>query len=352
MDPVLLHQPVLLGAIREIARARGAVRVVDATVGFGGHSGAFLALGSEVLAIDQDPEALAAARARLGSSGIRYLQTNFAAADALAAMAEFRPDLILLDLGVSSRQLDCDARGFTFRPGAPLDMRMDADSALPTAADLLATATPETLRHIFREYGDERRARALGREIVRRRDRQPLATSDDLVKAIRAVLGPASGPADFARLFQAVRIAVNRELDMLEAALPRLRDALAPGGILLVISYHSGEDRLVKHAFRDWTAGCRCPPDFPLCRCGMQALGAVVPRKPLVAGPEEIARNPRARSAKLRGFQPNHDPSRTTLDRGMAPAVPGGDDARGGTRHGESPGGGPPAGAPRRTDGA
>ena len=295
------HDPVLLAEIR--SAARGARRVVDATVGFGGHAAAFRADGADVLAIDRDPEALAFARRRLGEDGMRYVEAPFDAPAAHEAVTAFVPDFILLDLGVSSWQLDADPRGFSFRPGVPLDMRMEASG--PTAADLLNSASLDGLQRRFREWGDERRAAALAREVVRRRERQPFARSDDLVNAIRAVLGPRSGPGDFARLFQAVRIAVNDELGRLERALPAFRDALAPGGRLAVISYHSGEDRLVKRAFRAWSDGCTCPPGLPVCMCGRVPLGEAEPRRAVTAAEDEVARNPRARSAKLRIFRVN-----------------------------------------------
>ncbi len=295
------HVPVLLEAVR--AAAAGARRAVDATLGDGGHASALLAGGAEVLGIDRDPTALARARRRLGESRIRYLESPYAAPAARDAVAGFAPDFILLDLGVSSRQLDDESRGFTFRPGAPLDMRMGTGSS---AATLLAQADEADLTRIFGEYGDERRARRLAREVVRRRAREQFATSDDLVNAIRGALGPATGPADFARLFQAVRIAVNDELGGLETALPAFRDALVPGGRLAVISYHSGEDRLVKHLFRAWEGRCICPPRQPVCTCSPRSHGRAEPRKAIVADRDEVAANPRARSAKLRFFR-RHD---------------------------------------------
>jgi 16S rRNA (cytosine1402-N4)-methyltransferase len=254
-----------------------------------------------VLGIDRDPAAIAVSRRRLGDDGMQYLQAEYAAPEALAAVTAFQPDFILLDLGVSSRQLDEAERGFTFRPGAPLDMRMG--SAGPTASGFLNRAEEAELARVFHEYGDERHARRLAREIVRRRSRQPFAMSDDLVNAVRATLGPRAGPSEFARLFQAVRIAVNDELSGLETALPALRDALAPDGRLAVITYHSGEDRLVKQAFREWASVCVCPQRQPICTCRGRPLGRLTPRKPIVAGPEEVAANPRARSAHLRIFQ-------------------------------------------------
>jgi 16S rRNA (cytosine1402-N4)-methyltransferase len=285
------------------AWAAGARRAVDATVGGGGHAAILLDAGAQVLAIDRDPDALASARARLDPAPVAYVAASFDDPAALAAVRAFRPDRVLLDLGVSSHQLDAHERGFTFRPGAALDMRMEG--AGPTAADFLNTAPAEELGSVFADLADEPRARALGREIVRRRSRAPFTTSDDLVNAIRAVLGPRSGPADFARLFQAVRIAVNDELGALERALPALRDALVPGGRLGVIAYHSGEDRLVKHAFREWSKDCVCPPRQPVCTCRGRSLGTVVTRRPIVPEAAEIAANPRARSAHFRVFEVN-----------------------------------------------
>jgi 16S rRNA (cytosine1402-N4)-methyltransferase len=292
------HVPVLLAPVLEAAR--GTRRVVDATLGDGGHAAALLNLGAEVLGIDRDPEAIAISRRRLGEAGIRYLQAAYASPEALEAVTRFEPQFILLDLGVSSRQLDEEGRGFTFRPGAPLDMRMGSEGQ--DAGQLLNEADAATLEEIFRDYGDERKARRLAAEVVRRRTRQPFNTSDDLVNAIRATLGPRSGPGDFARLFQAVRIAVNDELAGLEHALPVFRDALKPEGRLSIITYHSGEDRLVKHLFRSWSSGCVCPPGLPVCVCGASPFGRMEPRKPIVPEPGELEANPRARSAKLRIF--------------------------------------------------
>jgi 16S rRNA (cytosine1402-N4)-methyltransferase len=205
---------------------------------------------------------------------------------------------------VSSHQLDVEGRGFTFRPGAPLDMRMEGRGS--SAAELLNRLGEDALERLFADYGDERRARRLAREVVRRRERTPFAVSDDLVNAIRAVLGPRAGPGEFARLFQAVRIAVNDELAGLERALPAFRDALESRGALAVITYHSGEDRLVKLAFREWASACICPPHQPVCTCRGRPLGRLEPRKPIVPSESEVAANPRARSAKLRIFRVEH----------------------------------------------
>jgi 16S rRNA (cytosine1402-N4)-methyltransferase len=287
----------------------GSKRAVDGTVGGGGHAAILRDVGASVLGIDRDPDAIAAARSRLGSSGMEYLTSSFAAPSAIAAIQQFSPDRILLDLGVSSHQIDAAERGFTFRQGAPLDMRMggkgtgEGGRGGATAGDILNTWSVERLAVAFAEYGDERRARPLAREVVRRRLNGPFMISDDFVNAIRAVLGPRSGPPDFARLFQALRIAVNNELESLSAALPALRDALEPGGRLGVITYHSGEDRIVKHQFREWARECICPPRQPVCTCRGTALGRVLTKKPIVPGPDEITANPRARSAQFRVFE-------------------------------------------------
>jgi 16S rRNA (cytosine1402-N4)-methyltransferase len=298
----MLHQPVLLVPILD--RARGAQRIVDATLGHGGHAAAFAAQGATLLGIDRDPDAIATARGRLGDAAVSYLQRPYASDEALRAVAAFRPDFILADLGVSSRQLDQADRGFTFRAGAPLDMRMGPDA--PTAAEWLAAVDEDELVAMLRNYADEPKAGRMAREMLRRRENAPFVTSDDVVNAVRAVLGPRSGPGDFARIFQGIRIAVNDELTGLERALPAFREALTPGGTLAVISYHSGEDRLVKGAFRAWEQGCTCPPGLPQCICGKQPLGRAEPRKAIIPLAAEIAGNPRARSAKLRFFRVQH----------------------------------------------
>ena len=298
------HAPVL--AAETLALLAGARRVLDGTLGGGGHSAALLAAGASVTGIDRDPEAIAAARARLADAEragrFRAVQGNYADVDRLDALAGLRFDGIVLDLGISSHQIDDLARGFSFREGAPLDMRMGEDAA-GDAAGFLNDADERELARVFRDYGDEPRSARLAREIVRRRGNRAFATSDDLVGAIRGALGPRSGAPDFARLFQAVRIAVNEELAGLERALPALRDRLEPGGVLAVIAYHSGEDRLVKHAFQDWSRACVCPPRQLRCTCRGAPLGETLTRKPVTASAEETARNPRARSARLRAWR-------------------------------------------------
>jgi 16S rRNA (cytosine1402-N4)-methyltransferase len=298
------HTPVLVEeVVRLMAECR---RVFDGTVGGGGHASRLAELGAELFAVDRDPAAVRSARARLDGEGwgrvCRVRQGDFAAAADDQELVAFRPDGVLLDLGVSSAQLDDGARGFSFRDGTALDMRM-TPGAGPSAGEWLNAAAEPVLAGVLRDWADEPRARALAREIVRRRATRPFATSDDLVGAIRAVLGPRSGPDDFARLFQAVRIAVNGEIERLRAALPALLGVAAPGAVLAVISYHSGEDREVKHAMREWARSCVCPPEQPACTCRGRALGTVLTRRPIRATPAEVAANPRARSARLRAFR-------------------------------------------------
>ena len=296
---------MLAGAVTELLG--GCRSVLDCTLGGGGHALALLEAGVErLVGVDRDPDALESAAARLRSyaEAGRFVtvESNYAALDDVPSLAGATFDGILLDLGVSSHQIDAEDRGFTFRPGAPLDMRMGADTTA-TAADLLNEADERSLATVFRDYGDEPRAARIAHEIVRRRANRPFSTSDDLVGAIRAILGARSGAPDFARLFQAVRIAVNEELTGLERALPALRDRLAPAGTMVVIAYHSGEDRLVKNAFREWSASCVCPPKQPVCTCRGRPLGTTLTRRPIIASDDEITRNPRARSARLRAWR-------------------------------------------------
>ena len=298
------HAPVMVDEV--VALFSGAEEVLDCTLGGGGHSEALLASGSSVVALDRDEVAIAEARKRLApyeaSSRFLAIRGNFGEIDRVEELRGRLFDAILADLGVSSHQIDADERGFSFRPGALLDMRMDRRSTT-TAAELLNTLDETELSQIFRDYGDEPRANRLAREIVRRRDRRPMHISDDLVDAIRGTFGPRMGPGDFARLFQAVRIAVNDELRTLEKALPLLRDKLKPGGKLAFISYHSGEDRLVKHTMREWSKDCICPPRQLQCTCRGKALGDLLTKRAITASASETAVNPRSRSARLRAWQ-------------------------------------------------
>ncbi len=274
----------------------------DGTLGGGGHTEAILNAGAEasVIAVDQDPEALAAAQARLAKYGdrVRFVQANFAD----AAEADDEPLAgALLDLGISSRHIDSPERGFTFRTGTPLDMRMSGRGR--TAADLLNTLSESELADIFYHYGEERRSRRLARDIVNTRKTHPFRTSDDLLASMKRALGPRLEAQDKARIFQALRIAVNNELQALERALPALRDRLQDEGVLVVLSYHSLEDRRVKDAFREWSRSCVCPPEAIVCQCRGRALGTTLTKKPVLPSDEEVATNPRSRSAKLRAWK-------------------------------------------------
>jgi 16S rRNA (cytosine1402-N4)-methyltransferase len=304
------HAPVLVAEVTSFLH--GATRVLDGTLGGGGHSLALLDAGvPEVVGIDRDPDAIASATGRLSefaaAGRFSVHRANFADALQLDPLRGVSIDGVLLDLGISSHQVDDESRGFSFRQGAPLDMRMggggENGDAPMTAAEFLNSSDRETLADAFSSYGDERHARRLANEVVRRRETRPMTTSDDLVGAIRAVLGPRSGVPEFARLFQAIRIAVNDELPALERALPDFRDRVLPGGTIVVIAYHSGEDRIVKNAFRNWSAACVCPPGQPMCTCRGHALGTTLTRRPVVASAAETSANPRARSARLRAWR-------------------------------------------------
>lgn len=302
------HVPVMVAEVLKWMAPRVGGTYVDGTVGGGGHAESILAAaeGTRVLAVDRDPEAVEAARKRLRrfGDGVRIEVGDFAEACGTFDLGEGTLDGVLLDLGVSSHQIDSTSRGFTFRPGAPLDMRMGGEGhGGQTAADLLHEASEGELRDIFREYGEERRAGRLAREIVARRSRARVRTSDDLVAAIESAFGRPATPAEKARIFQALRIAVNREMESLDAALPALKRCLRSGGRFLVLSYHSLEDRRVKRAFRLWSRDCVCPREVPVCQCGGVPQGRELVRRPLRPSEDEVARNPRARSARLRVWE-------------------------------------------------
>lgn len=303
--PAEFHVPVLVDEVVAAIRQAPDGLVVDATVGGGGHAAAILASNPArtLLGLDRDPEALAHAAARLARFGprARLVHGNFR--DLNRWVEPRSAAVVLFDFGVSSHQLDERRRGFTLRPGAPLDMRMDPTAPGPTAAELLATCSADELARIFRRFGEEPRAAVLAREIVRYRTRAPLRTSDDLLAVWRRVVGRPPRARELARVFQALRIAVNDELGAIEAALPRAKEALRPGGLLVTIAYHSLEDRAVKRAFLAWSRACRCPPALPACVCGGRAEGEVLTRRPRRPSMAEVARNPRARSARLRVWQ-------------------------------------------------
>lgn len=301
------HVPVLGQEVLELLKPSDGRVYVDGTVGGGGHTYMILETCPEcrVIACDRDPEAIREARESLAEFGER-VELHECRFDEVLDRIDSKVELAgaILDLGVSSHQLDSQERGFTFRSGAALDMRMEGASGQGTTAhDLLHRSDPETLVRIFRNYGEEPRAKRLVRELVSRREQGRLETSDDLVAAITRALGGAVKQRDKARIFQALRIAVNREIEILEQSLPRIRDRLAPDGVLAVISYHSGEDRVVKRAFREWSRSCVCPPGLPVCACRGKPLGTTLTQGPVRPSQVEVSRNPRARSAGLRAWR-------------------------------------------------
>ena len=300
------HEPVMAKEVLDLLAPSDAGFYLDGTVGGGGHARLILDAcpACRVLGVDRDPEALAEARESLAEhrSRVRFLKARFDDAPADPEVRDRGLDGALLDLGVSSHQLDADERGFTFRRGAPMDMRMTPD-AKQDARGLLARASEDELTRIFRDYGEEPRGRRLAREVVKRRTTAPLETSDDLVAALSVSLGRSPSAKEKARIFQAVRIAVNEEMEALEAGLPAIRDVMRAGGVLVVIAYHSLEDRAVKNAFREWSRSCVCPPELPMCTCRGAALGETLTRKVLRPSDDEVARNPRARSARLRAWR-------------------------------------------------
>jgi len=301
------HIPVLAEEVRELLAVERGDTVLDATFGAGGHA-ALLAADlhgeGKLIAIDRDPAArnyFERFRRRTGVSA-RFLRGEFATVLGQLAQNGMKVDAILLDLGVSSMQIDQPARGFSYAVDAPLDMRMDS-TAETTAADYVNELSERELEIVFRRYGEERYARAIEREIGRRRRVEPFERTWQLVDAIKAAI-PA--PARFGdghpakRVFQALPIAVNDELGQLDEALPAAVEMLRPGGRVAVISFHSLEDRIVKRFFRDEQRGCVCPPDFPICVCGREPVLRVVTPKAIRPTAQETAVNPRAASARLR----------------------------------------------------
>ena len=301
------HVPVLADEVRRLLAVQPGETVVDATFGAGGHAAllaADLQGSGRFVAVDRDPNVrpyFERFRRRAGVPA-RLLRGDFAGVLDQLAGNGFGADAILLDLGVSSMQLDRPERGFSYAVDAPLDMRMDP-SAEVSARELVNEAPERELQSIFRRYGEERYARQIAREIGRRRKQEPIERTGELVDAVRAAI-PA--PARFGdghpakRVFQALRIAVNDELGALERALPWALELLRPGGRLAVISFHSLEDRIVKRFLRREERGCVCPPDFPICVCGHEPSLRALHRKAIKPTPAELAANPRAASARLR----------------------------------------------------
>ena len=308
------HIPVLLAECLEQLDLQSQHTFVDATLGGAGHSlEVARQLGSQgtLIGIDQDDAALAAASKRLNAlpdeqrPNIELLHGNFGDMDELLLSAEIPGvDAFLFDLGVSSPQIDTLSRGFSFKEEtAPLDMRMNPGKQTLTAAEVINSYNAQDLTRIIRMYSDEKWASRIASFIVKRREEKPFETSGDLVDAIKAAI-PASarraGGHPAKRTFQAIRIEVNSELTVLKRGLEAAVRWLNPGGRLVVISYHSLEDRIVKETFAAGANRCTCPPDLPVCACGKKPVLEIVTRKPIVPTHEEIERNPRARSAKLR----------------------------------------------------
>lgn len=303
------HQPVLLNETVAALDIRPCGIYLDGTAGGGGHSFAIASRlkGGRLIALDRDPDAVAEATARLAGLPAVVVNSNFTDMDRVLAQEGIAGvDGILLDIGVSSHQLDTPQRGFSYHTDAPLDMRMSQSGA--TAADLIAAMSADQLQKIFSEYGEEKYARRIAEAIVRERQIAPVDTTLRLADIVReAVPAPARRDGHPARrVFQALRIAVNGELDCLSAALDTAFDCLNVGGRLAVITFHSLEDRIVKQRFAAWRQGCICPKELPVCVCGRTPAAEPV-GKPVQAGEAELSENPRSRSAKLRCVQKIHE---------------------------------------------
>jgi len=305
------HTSVLLEEVLDNLAIRPEGIYVDGTLGGGGHSYHILerlTAGGRLIGIDQDTDAIAAASERLSEFGgaVTIVHDNYEhIGEVLRSLGIEKVDGILLDLGVSSYQLDNPERGFTYRTDAPLDMRMDQSSAL-TAKEIVNTYPEEELTRILREYGEERCAARIASNIVKARSKKPLETTGELSAIVRASI-PAKmrekGGNPDKRTFQAIRIACNRELDVLRDSLDTMIDLLTPGGRLCVITFHSLEDRIVKNAFKRNENPCTCPPEFPVCVCGKKSKGRVVTRKAIAPSAHELEVNRRSASAKLRVFE-------------------------------------------------
>ncbi|MBP2017163.1 16S rRNA (cytosine1402-N4)-methyltransferase [Symbiobacterium terraclitae] len=305
---VFHHVPVLLRETMDALAVRPGGVYIDCTVGGGGHSAEILRLSSpdgRLIGFDQDDNALAAAGERLAPFGgrVRLVRTNFAEIAAVVDRLGIGPvDGVLMDIGVSSHQFDEGERGFSYHHDAPLDMRMDRTSPL-SAAVVVNEWPEEEIARVIREYGEERWASRIAQFIARARSERPVETTGQLVEIIKAAIPAAArreGGHPARRTFQAIRIAVNDELGVLQRGLEGALQVLKPGGRLAVITFHSLEDRIVKQTFARWAKPCTCPPNIPVCVCGKRPLAEPVTRKPVKASAEELKDNPRSRSATLR----------------------------------------------------
>ena len=288
---------------------------VDGTLGGAGHSleiARRLTEGGLLVGIDQDQAAIETARERLAEYGdrCRIVRSNYVHMDeVLRDLSIGGADGILLDLGVSSYQLDTPERGFSYMEDAPLDMRMDQRQD-KTARDIVNEYTEQELYHLIRDFGEDRFAKNIARHIVKARQDKPVETTGQLAELIKAAIPArvrAQGGHPAKRTFQAIRIELNQELTVLKEALDKMGDLLNPGGRLCIITFHSLEDRIVKTKFRELENPCTCPPDFPVCVCGKKSLGRVVTRKPILPTEAEMEENPRSKSAKLRVFERNSE---------------------------------------------
>jgi 16S rRNA (cytosine1402-N4)-methyltransferase len=303
-EHAMQHIPVMVDAVVELLLGGGARKVFDGTVGAGGHAEAILDAAEDVtlLGVDRDPEALALASGRLGRFGRRYTLVEGVYSDIAAIVGPGKTvDAVLLDLGVSSMQIDASRRGFSYNHNGPLDMRMSGDGR--SARTLLHDLDAEALAGVLRDFGEVRRARRVARAIHAAAGRGEMESTGDVVAAVRSALGQGASPAELSRVFQAIRIAVNHELELLEAFLGAVLDVLDEGGRLVVMSYHSLEDRLVKAFLRRESARCVCPPHVPVCVCGHTPRLRVLTKRPLRPTPEEVLANPRSRSVRLRAAE-------------------------------------------------
>ena len=303
------HLPVLMRPVLEALDVRPDGIYIDGTAGGGGHSFEIASrlTSGRLYALDQDPDAIKAASERLSGLPATVVHTNFIHMDSVIETYSIpRVDGILLDIGVSSHQLDDASRGFSFHEDAPLDMRMSQEGT--TAADLCNTLSEQQLADIFFRYGEEKFSRRIAAAIVREREKTPIETTLQLAELIKGAVPAAARrekhPAR--RVFQALRIEVNDELGCLSRALDTAFDSLSVGGVLAIITFHSLEDRMVKQRFSEWRQGCICPPQSPVCVCGRTPAAEAVTRKPVRADEQELQDNPRSRSAVLRCVRKLH----------------------------------------------